>query len=334
MADPVPPPRTKTSWELLKETYNEWSKDRASLLAAAFSYYAVFALTPLLLIAIAVAGLVFGDDAARGEIQHRINDLVGPNAAGFIQQLLTNAGNRSSGITATVISFGLLLYTASNLFASLQESLNTIWNVMPRPERTWKDIIKERAITFAMVVGVGILVLASIIASAAISSASKIFGGIGPALAQIGLVALSIVLFSGVFALLLKYLPDVRVGWRDVAAGAIFAAVGMTLARWALGWYLSRPSTTSIYGAAGSLVLILLFIYYTSQILFFAAEFTQVWARRSGRPIEPAPNAICRDEYSHKKISAKEAKAAREAEREPPLEIVSNHQSWQLNVNK
>lgn len=333
MADPIPPPRAKTSWDLIKETYAEWSRDRASLLAAAFSYYAVFALTPLLLIAIAIAGLVFGERAARGEIQHRISDLVGAHAAGFIEQLLTNAGQRGTGIAATLISFALLLYTASNLFASLQESLNTIWNVTPRPDRSWVDIIRERAITFAMVVGIGILVLASIIASAAISAAAKIFGGMGPALAQVGLVALSIVLFSGVFALLLKYLPDVRVGWRDVFVGAIFAAVGMTLARWILGWYLSRPSTTSIYGAAGSLVLILLFIYYTAQILFFAAEFTQVWARRSGRPIEPAHNAICRDQHSHKKISiTTSAKAKHE---EPTLDVVERDDPhWRLTLAK
>jgi membrane protein len=281
-------------WEMIKLTLEEWSEDKVPRLGAALSFFAVFAIAPLLVLAIAVAGFVYGDDAVSGKLFGAIKDFVGENAASAIQSLLAGARVSGSGVAATLISVITLFIAASGLFAELQDSLDTIWEVAPRPDRGWRDTLRERSFAFLMVIGAGVLLLAFMLANAVLPHVADILGelpGGNWMWAGINFV-LPIVFLSITFAIIFKYLPDVQISWRDVWVGAIFTAVLITLGKYLIGLYLGRSSVTNAYGAAGSLAVLLLWIYYSSQIFFLGAEFTQVYARRFGHGVRPRPNAI------------------------------------------
>jgi membrane protein len=282
--------------QLLKETFSEWSEDKVPRLAAALAYYTAFALAPLLLIAIAVAGLVLDREAATNQIGQQLSGLLGPTAAESVNTMVEAASaNQGGGIVASIIGVATLLFAASGVFGELQDSLNTIWEVQPKPGQGIMATVKQRFFSFTMVLGVGFLLLISLVISAAL-------GALGNALAgeQAGesLIwkTINFVVSFGVttllFALIYKILPDVKIQWRDVWIGALVTALLFTLGKAAIGWYLGRPGTTSTYGAAGSFVALLLWVYYTAQILFFGAEFTQVYAKTYGSRIEPAENAV------------------------------------------
>lgn len=282
--------------QLVKDTFSEWSEDKVPRLAAALAYYTAFALAPLLLIAIAVAGLVFGREAATNQIGQQLAGLLGPSAAESVNTMVAAAGaNQGGGLLASIIGVVTLLFAASGVFGELQDSLNTIWEVQPRPDQGLMATIKQRFFSFAMVLGVGFLLLVSLVLSAALGA----LGGIVPSdQANQSLIwkAINFVVSFGVttllFALIYKVLPDVKIQWRDVWIGALVTALLFTLGKAAIGWYLGRPGTTSTYGAAGSFVALLLWVYYSAQILFFGAEFTQVYAKTYGSQIEPAENAV------------------------------------------
>jgi membrane protein len=285
-----------TPIQLIKETFSEWSEDKVPRLAAALAYYTAFALAPLLLIAITVAGFFFGREAASNQIAQQLAGLIGPSAAESINTMIESAGaNKSGGIIASVIGIATLLFAASGVFGELQDSLNTIWEVQPKPDQGIMATIKQRFFSFAMVLGVGFLLLVSLVLSAVLGALGGMVGG---EQADQSLIwkAINFVVSFGVitllFALIYKYLPDVKIQWRDVWIGAMATALLFTIGKAALGWYLGRPGTTSTYGAAGSFVALLLWVYYSAQILFFGAEFTQVYAKSYGSQIEPAENAV------------------------------------------
>jgi membrane protein len=285
----------KKVFELFKQTFKEWSEDKAARLAAALAYYTIFAIAPLLVIIIAVVGLIFGRAAVQGEIVNRISGTVGPQSAALIQNMIASASRPSAGIIATVIGVVMLLLGATGVFAQLQDALNTIWEVAPRPGRSIWAMLRDRGWTFAMVLGIGLIFMLSLVISAALSALSGALGGVTsgvPAIWQVVNQVVSFGLITLLFALIFKYLPDVRIQWRDVWAGAAFTALLFTIGKYLLGLYLGRSSVSSAYGAAGSLVVILLWIYYSAQILFLGAEFTQVYARRTGKRIVPARDAI------------------------------------------
>jgi membrane protein len=285
----------KTILDLLKETFAEWSKDKASRLAAALAYYTVFSLAPLLVIVIAIAGSVFGEEAARGEIVGQIQGLVGRDGAEVIQTTIENANKPAVGTIASVISVAVLFFGASGVFAELQDALNTVWEVQPKPGRGIINIIRSRFLSFTMVLGIGFLLLVSLVLSAALTALINFFGHVLPGIDfiwQIVNFILSFVVTTLVFGLIYKVLPDVKIAWSDVWIGAIITSLLFSIGRFVLGLYLGNSSFGSTYGAAGSLVIILAWVYYAAQILFFGAEFTQVYARRYGSQIVPARNAV------------------------------------------
>lgn len=285
----------KTIWSLLKETFTEWNTDKASRLAAALAYYTIFSLAPLLIIAIAIAGAVFGEEAARGEIVAQIQGLVGREGAQFIQTAIENASRPRAGSIASIISIAVLLFGASGLFAQLQDALNTIWEVQPKPGRGLIGIIRDRFLSFTMVLGVGFLLLVSLILSAVLAGVVNFLGDMLPGigfLLQLANFVLSFAVTTLLFALIYKVLPDVKIAWGDVWIGAIITSLLFSFGRFLLGLYLGNSSFGSTYGAAGSVVIILVWVYYAAQILFFGAEFTQVYASRFGSRIVPDENAV------------------------------------------
>jgi membrane protein len=280
--------------DLVKETFSEWSKDKASRLAAALSYYTIFSVAPLLIIAVAVAGLVFGREEASRHLADETRDLLGPQGAEAIQTMLQNAGKTGAGLLATVVGIGTLLLGASGAFAQLQDALNTIWEVKPKEGRGVRGMLRDRFLSFSLVLAIGFLLLVSLVLSAALAAVGKYLAGVLPvssALMQALNFALSFAATTFLFALIFKVLPDVRIRWRDVWVGAAVTALLFSIGRFLIGLYLGRSSVSSAYGAAGSLVVVLVWVYYSAQILLLGAEFTQVYASKFGMGMTPKPNA-------------------------------------------
>jgi len=279
---------------MLKETVSAWSNDKASRLAASLSYYTIFSIAPLLIISIAVAGLVFGRQAASNQIFYQIRGLIGDNGAQAIQSMVESAGKKGGGVLAAAIGVVTLLIGASGAIGELQESLNTIWEVKPKPGLGIKGIIRTRILSFSMVLVIAFMLLVSLVVSAAMAGLAHYL----ERALSIPAVALQLVNFLAsfivttlLFALIYKVLPDVRVRWRDVWIGGAATALLFTVGHFLIALYLGRESVASAYGAAGSLIIILLWIYYSSQILFLGAEFTRVYARRFNPNLAPTPNA-------------------------------------------
>ena len=281
-------------WGLLRTTATEWSEDKVPRLGAALAFYSVLSIAPLLLIAIAIAALVFGQEAASGQLVGQIRGLVGKEGAEAVQQMLKNAQKPGAGILATVVGFVTLLSAASGVFGQLQDAMNTIWEVQPREGRGVLGIVKDRFFSFTMVLGTGFLLLTSLILSTAVAAAFGFVGGLAPGLKPLlaaGDLLVSAVVVTLLFALIFKLLPDARIAWRDVWVGAGLTTALFLVGKALIGAYLGRSGYGSAYGAAGSLVVLLVWIYYSSQILFFGAEFTKVYAERYGNRIEPSADA-------------------------------------------
>ncbi len=276
----------KTVISLLKETFTQWQEDKAPTLAAALAYYTVFSLAPLLIIVIAIAGLVFGADAAQGQIVTQLQSLIGKDGAQTIQELILKASEPKSGMIATLVGIATLLWGASNVFTNLkEEALNTIWNVSPPPGRGIWGFFQDRVLSFAMILGIGFLLLVSLVISAVLAAVSYWLNGLlhlPVGIWQIVDFAISFGVVTLLFALIYKLLPDVDLAWNDVWIGAAITSVLFTIGKSLIGVYLGGSGIASTYGAAGSFVIILLWINYSAQILFLGAEFTQVWANRYG----------------------------------------------------
>lgn len=285
----------KTIWGLLKETFDEWNEDKASRLAAALAYYTVFSLAPLLIIVIAIAGSIFGEEAARGEIVGQIQGLVGRSGAEVIETAIENANKPQTGTVASIISIIALLFGAGGVFGQLQDALNTIWEVQPKPGRPVKGFIRQNILSFTMVLGIGFLLLVSLIISAVLAAVSTYFSNLLPGFDLVWQIANFIIGFAIttlLFAMMFKFLPNVKITWNDVLIGAVITSLLFSIGRFLLGVYLGNGSFGSTYGAAGSLIVILAWVYYAAQILFFGAEFTQVYAKKYGSQIIPDENAV------------------------------------------
>jgi membrane protein len=283
--------------DILLKSWKEFNDDQAPRLGAALAYYTLLSLAPLLILLIAVAGLVFGKQAAEGQLLNEINNMVGTQGGQAIQEMIKSASKPSSGIIASIIGFLTLIFGASSVAGELKASVNVIWD-LPVKSGGVTDMIKQRSTALAVVLGCGFLLLVSLVVSSAISAAGKFVAHMLPmpefALQVLGFV-LSLAVITGVFAVLLKYLPDVQVEWRDVLAGAAFTALLFTIGEYLIGMYLGKAGVASTYGAAGSLVVVLIWIYYSSQIFFFGAEFTQVYSKEYGsRPLknQAAPKPV------------------------------------------
>ena len=275
----------KVMWKLLSATYTKWAKDHAQSLGAALAFYAVFSLAPLLLIVIAIAGSVFGQEAAQGQIIGQIQGLVGEESANAIQSMIEEARKPAAGIIATILAMVMLLLGATGVFAQLQEALNTIWSVEEKPgEGLWK-LLKDRFVSLMAVLGTGFLLLVSLVVSAGLSAVGAALGNFLPVpgfLLQIINFFVSFAIVTFLFAMIYKLLPDISIQWGDVWIGAIIASLLFTIGKFLIGLYLGKSDVGIAYGAAGSLVVILIWVYYASQIFLFGAEFTAVYAHSRG----------------------------------------------------
>lgn len=298
----IRPVREQPIVQVFLETLNEWLDDGASRLAAALAYYTIFSLAPLLIFVIAVAGFFFGAGTAREEILGELSELLGPLGAVYIGTLLDSASKPTSSLVGAGVGFGVLLFGATSAFAQLQEALNLIWNVAPKKGGI-SYFIRKRLLSFSLLLVIGFLLLVSLILSAAVAAAGKFISGILPAyiiLANILNFALSFTITALLFAAIYRILPDAKVRWKDVFWGAVVASGLFSVGRFLIGLYLGQSAIGSVYGAAGSIVIILVWVYLSAQILFFGAEFTQVWSRRYGPGIQPGPYAkLIGDPDSH-----------------------------------
>jgi len=269
----------------LREVVQKWSNDNALTLGAALAYYTIFSLAPLLVLAIAVAGLVFGRAAAQGEIVAQMQGVLGPSGAELIESMIERASEPASGVLATVISLVTMFFGASGVFGQLQGSLNRIWGADTRRRRGVKGQLQRRAASFSMILGIGFLLLVSLALSALISGLHRFIDEyltVPSGLLSLTNLGVSFLIVTALFAMIFKLLPDARIEWRDVWLGAAVTALLFTIGKSLIGLYLGRAGVTSVYGAAGSLVLVLLWVYYSSQLLFLGAEFTEVYSRRFG----------------------------------------------------
>jgi len=271
----------------LREVLAEWQRDRALMLGAALAYYTLFALAPLLVLVIAVAGLALGRAAAQGEIVAQIEGLMGPDGAKMIEGMIVRASRPASGVVATLVSLGTMLLGASGVFGQLQTALDQIFEAEShsRRGRGVRAAVRQRLAYFGMILGIGFLLLVSLVLSAALAAVHDLLAAHLPIASRVLPplnFGLSLAVVSGLFALIYKLLPDVELAWRDVWLGSACTAVLFTVGKSLIGIYLGRAGATSVYGAAGSLVLVLLWIYYSAQILLLGAEFTEVYSRRYG----------------------------------------------------
>ena len=268
----------------LVRTYQEWSKDQAPRLGAALAYYTTLSLAPLLLLLLALAGLIFGDEAAKGQISAQAGSLVGPEGAKAIEEIIQNASKPGGGILASFIGFATLIFGASSVAGELKNALNSVWNKDDSDESI-KDMITKRSTALVIVLACGFLLLVSLTVSSAVAAAGSFLTNLLPVpeiVMHALLLLVSLAVITGVFALLFRYLPDVNLTWSDVLPGAAFTAVLFTIGKFLIGLYLGKASFGSTYGAAGSLVIVLVWVYYSAQILFFGAEFTQVYSAEFG----------------------------------------------------
>ena len=273
-----------TAWSLISQTFKEWMDDRADRLGAALAYYAAFSIAPMLIIIVAIVGFFYSGDTL-GQVRQQIARMAGDNAADVIVAAIRGIKSARGGGTATVISLITLFLGATGMFTQLQDAMNIIWGVEPRPGRFWVDIVRMRIVSFAMVLAIGFLLLASLVISAVLAAVSAYFETLFPLTASIWTIvdfAVSFAITTMLFAMIFKILPDVRIAWSDVWIGAGATAVLFTIGKIGIGLYLGRSSLGSAYGAAGSLLVLLAWVYYSSQILFLGAEFTQVYANQYG----------------------------------------------------
>lgn len=277
--------RTRVVGDVLRETISRWVQDNAPHLAAAIAFYSVFSIAPLLILTVSIAGLVFGEQAARGEIFNQIQHWTGANGAILIQAMINSAVSSASGVMATFLAVIFLLIGASAVFVELKGSLNVIWRVTDKSASGLKGFIRARIFSFVMILVLGILLMLSIVLGTALSIAANLFKELvanSHFFLRAGDILISLLVASLLFATTYKILPDTEVEWGDVWIGSVTTAVLFTIGKYLIGLYLAHSSTASVYGAAGSLAVFLLWVYYSAQIFLFGAELTAVYARRYG----------------------------------------------------
>jgi membrane protein len=284
----------KITREVVSQTAKEWSNDKAARLGAALSYYTVFSLAPVLILVISVAGLVFGKDAAQGRLVGQLQGLLGSEGAAVVQTMLAKASKPSSGIISAVIGFVTLLVGATGVLIELQDALNTVWKVAVKPGGGIKQILRERVLSFGLIVAFGFLLLVSLVMSAVLAGLGGALSRFIPGWVVIGYLinyGVTLAVMTTLIAMIYKILPDVKMAWRDVWVGAFVTSCLFQLGKYLIGLYVGKASVGSPFGAAGSLAVLLVWVYYSSQIILFGAEFTRVSALRRGAHIEPSARA-------------------------------------------
>lgn len=275
------------SWrQLLSEVIASWNQHSASAHSAALAFYTIFSLAPVLVVVIALAGAVFGAEAVRGQIFHEFRGLMGDEAARLVQEILKSAARPATGRIATILGFVTLLLGATAVFGQLQDSLNRVWDVTPKPGAVFTTLLRKRMLSFAVVLSLGFLLMVSLVLSAALSGFSQYLErhlDLPVALLEASNLVLSFLVITLLFGTIYRLLPDVRLEWRDVLFGSVVTALLFVAGKSLIGLYLGRTSVASAYGAAGSLVVVLLWVYYSSLIFFFGAIFTRIHSRQHRR---------------------------------------------------
>ena len=275
----------KKAWLLTRDAVLAWFSDFAPSMGAALAYYTIFSLAPMLVIVIAIAGFFFGQEAAQGEIVMQLRDIVGTTAASAIEGLLKSASEPGQGIIAATLGIVTLVIGATAVFAELQSALDRIWKIPPDNKGGIVGVLRKRLLSFGMVMGLGFMLLISLVLSAILAALGKwwssMLGGWTIVLEALN-VSVSFAVVTGLFAMIYKFMPRASIPWRDVWVGAIVTALLFTIGKFLIGLYLGKASIGSSFGAAGSLVVLLAWVYYSAQIFLFGAEFTRVFALRYG----------------------------------------------------
>ncbi|WP_230680373.1 YihY/virulence factor BrkB family protein [Pontibacter rufus] len=288
--------RLKSTWELTKLTFSDFIEDAALDRAAMIGFYTIFSLPAVLIITIRIAGAVFGDDAVRGQVVQQISGIVGHDSAAQIQSIIENASLSPASTVGTIVGVCTMIFTATTVFVALQDSLNVIWEVQAKPEKGWLKLIVDRVLSLALVVSLGFLLLVSLTIDIVLGVVNDFlreqFSGFAIYLITTGNILVSVFISIVIFAAIFKVLPDAKIKWYNVWIGATVTAVLFVLGKYILSLYFQHEPLADTYGAAGSLVLILIWVYYTSIIFLLGAEFTQVYSRENDRGIIPQDNAV------------------------------------------
>lgn len=302
----------KDSLAVLKDTIKGFMEDKGLKLSASLAYYTLFSMAPLLLLIISLAGVFFGKDAIEGTVFSELNGLVGNEAAAQVQKIIRNMELSGDTNLSLVIGAVTLIIGATTVFGEIQDSINMIWKVKAKPKKGWVKLIKDRLLSGSLILGLGFLLIVSLVVNGALSVFNEILKQWLPDVSVIFFSILSllvnIVVLSLIFAVIYKVLPDAKIKWKDVRAGAIFTTLLFLLGRYAIGLYITSSGTASTYGAAGSLIVILLWVYYSAAILFISAEFTRAYAAFKGENILPADYAVYVEEKETEKPQANVAK--------------------------
>lgn len=281
---------------IMKGAITGFSDDKGMKLSASLAYYTVFSLAPLLLLVISLAGVFLGREAIQGQVFSEINGLVGNQAAKQVEEMIKNLEQSGQTTLSVIIGFITLLVGATTVFGEMQDSINTIWKVKAKPKRGWVKLIKDRLLSSSLIVSIGFLLIVSLMVNGMLLALSDNLKSLLPDVTVVIFnvinATISFIVITILFGVIFKVLPDVKISWRGVRAGAIFTALLFMLGRVIIGIYIEKTSTGSAYGAAGSLIVILLWVYYTAAILYFGAEFTQSYAQFTGARIEPADYAV------------------------------------------
>ena len=286
----------KDIWSVLLGSYNGFNNDRCFKLCAALSYYTLFSIAPLLLMIIYLAGRIYGQEAFEGKVFEQINQFIGDKAALQIQQVIQNAAIKQNSTWAVIVGSVTLFIGATGVFLEIQDSINLIWRVKAKPQKGWLKMLTNRLLSFSMIATLGFLLIVSLIINGLVTALSyrlqMYFPDIAILIVEIFNLLLTFVIMTVLLAIIFKFLPDVNISWKHVRAGAVFTALLFMLGRYGISLYIEKVGPGSTYGAAGSLIVILVWVYYAAAILYFGAEFTQVYAEKFGGRIEPASYAV------------------------------------------
>lgn len=284
------------SKDILKDTFTGFLEDKGLKLSASLSYYTLFSIAPLLLLIISVAGIFLGADAAQGKLFSEINGLLGDEAAAQVQEVIANLRLNGKSTKAVIIGSVTLLIGATTVFGEIQDSINMIWRVKAKPKRGWVKMLKDRLLSSSLIVVLGFLLLVTLLVNGILSGLGDYLRFYIPDITLVVFNILNVVIGFAVIAILFgtifKILPDAKIAWKDVRVGAFFTACLFMLGRYGIGFYIETAGTASLYGAAGSIIVILLWVYYTAAILYLGAEFTRAYAEHSGIKIVPAEYAV------------------------------------------
>lgn len=286
----------KHIWKVLKNTFKGFSEHRITKMSSSLAYYTIFSLAPLLIIIISLSGLFLGQDAAEGKVYEQLSNFIGPDTASQLQTMIQNASLTGKSKFAAIIGVVTLIIGATTVFAQIQDTINFIWGIKPKPKKGWLNMLKNRFLSFSVIIGLGFLLLVSLTISTLIETFSNSLQAHFPHITFLFVYVINIIITlivtTLIFGAIFKVLPDAKIKWTDVLAGAITTAILFMLAKFGISFYISKSNVGSTYGAAGSLVILLLWIYFSAMILYFGAEFTKAYAIEFGSEIHPEDYAV------------------------------------------